>query len=217
MSQLINTRQAAVWGGELGQQWANHDERYDALLEGFNDALIAAADIGKHDARLDIGCGTGQTTRLAARIASHGHATGIDISAAMLERARAVAEREHVQNVTFVQGDAEVYPFAGEAFDAVISRGGVMFFADPVAAFRNILRAMRSGGRLALVAPRRPQPGSELAGLFAPLAPIPVASELDAEMDRAMYSLSDPDDIVILLRAAGFRDVQVEAAEAPVC
>jgi SAM-dependent methyltransferase len=216
MSQISNIQQAAVWDGALGEQWAAHEERYDALLSGCNHALLDAAAIGERDLVLDVGCGTGQTTRLAAQSARLGHATGIDLSAAMLQRAHAAAEKEQVTNATFLQGDAEIYPFPAESFDAAISRGGVMFFANPVAAFQNISHALRAGGRLAFIAPRVPQPGSEASRVLAPLATVPVSGELDAEMDRAMFSLADPDDILALLHAAGFLNASVDPVDAPV-
>ncbi|MGP3913217.1 class I SAM-dependent methyltransferase [Nonomuraea sp. 10N515B] len=100
---------------------------------------------------LDVGCGTGQTTRLAARTAPHGHALGVDLSEPMLARARATAIAEGITNLRFEQGDAQVHPFPEGGFDVAISRGGIMFFADPVAAFANIGRALRPSGRLAFV------------------------------------------------------------------
>src|SRR3569833_290281 len=147
---IVNTAQAEAWNGYEGGHWAAHQSRYDAVNSGFNAPLLAAAAIGEHDRVLDVGCGNGQLTRLAARRARFGHATGLDLSAPMLERARATAAEEGVANVTFARGDAQVHPFPAGAFDVAVSRFGAMFFADPVAAFANVGRAERAGGRAAV-------------------------------------------------------------------
>src|SRR5205807_1853713 len=100
--------------------------------------------IGPDDAVLDIGCGNGQLTRQAARRAKR--ASGVDLSEPMLTTARTRAAQEGVGNVDFYQGDAQVYPFESDSLDVALSRFGVMFFADPVAAFGNVHRALRAGG-----------------------------------------------------------------------
>src|SRR3954471_7095204 len=119
MRSIVNTAQAEAWNGYEGGHWAAHQSRYDAVNSGFNEHLLAAAAIGEQDRVLDVGCGTGQLTRLAARRARH--ATGVDLSAPMLARARASAAAEGVANVTFDQADAQVHPFAGGAFDVAMS------------------------------------------------------------------------------------------------
>ncbi|WP_203587848.1 class I SAM-dependent methyltransferase [Actinospica acidiphila] len=131
-----NTHQYEAWNGYEGRHWADHQARYDALNDGVNGPLLEAAALGSTDTVLDISCGNGSVTRLAARHARR--AVGIDLSAPMLERARATAEAEGLPHVTHVQGDAQVHAFERATFDVAVSRYGVMFFADPVAAFRNI-------------------------------------------------------------------------------
>src|SRR5690606_6861180 len=101
--------------------------------------------------RGDVGCGTGQTTRDAARAAGEGAAVGVDLSAAMLEHARRRAAEDGLSNASFLHGDAQVHPFEPASFDLAISRTGTMFFADPVAAFANVARALAPGGRLVMV------------------------------------------------------------------
>jgi SAM-dependent methyltransferase len=129
--------------------WERMD--YDAELRLHNDVLRRACDIRRHERVLDVGCGAGQTTRDAARIASAGSALGIDTAAAMIARARELAAADGLRNVTFEQGDAQVHRFPAEAFDVAISRFGTMFFSDPIAAFSNIRGALRSGGRLVMM------------------------------------------------------------------
>jgi SAM-dependent methyltransferase len=209
---IVNTAQAEAWNGYEGGHWAANQSRYDAVNGGFNEPLLTAAAIGAGDRVLDVGCGTGQVTRLAARRGRH--ATGVDLSAPMLDRARATAAEEGVANVTFERGDAQVHPFPGGAFDAALSRFGVMFFADPVAAFANIGRALRPGGRLAFLS-LRPAADGDLGAVFAAIAahlpprPAPAPGEAGPE------SLADPGHVRRLLTEAGFADVAATPVEAP--
>ena len=113
--------------------------------------MLAAAAIAPGDRVLDIGCGCGNTTLAAARAAGpDGSAHGVDLSVPMTDLGRQRAEQERV-NATFEVADAQTHPFKAGAFDVAVSRFGVMFFDDPVAAFTNIAGALRPGGRLAFV------------------------------------------------------------------
>ena len=116
-----------------------------------HEVLRRAWGVQPDDHVLDIGCGSGQTTREAARLARAGSALGVDISASAIERARELAQAQGVRNVTFERADAQVHPFPQERFDLAISRFGTMFFADPVAAFGNVGRALRPAGRLVMM------------------------------------------------------------------
>ena len=116
---------------------------YDAELRQLNELLRRAYGIESHEHILDIGCGAGQTTREAARMAADGDALGIDLSAEAIGRARQLARAEGIRNITFLRADAQVHPFPRERFDVALSRFGTMFFLDPAAAFANIGRALR--------------------------------------------------------------------------
>ena len=124
---------------------------YDAELQLHNEQLRAALGIQAADRVLDIGCGTGQTTREAALAASDGDALGVDIDAGMIALARQLADGEGVPNVRFEVGDAQAHPFQSGTCDVAISRFGTMFFSDPDMAFRNIARSVRAGGRLVMM------------------------------------------------------------------
>lgn len=216
MHPVVNTDQALVWNGHEGQHWADNQDRLDAIVSGFTGPLLNAAAIGEHDRVLDIGCGTGQTTRLAARRAPHGHAVGVDLSTPMLARARASAAREGITNVRFEQGDAQVYPFADRGFDVVISRGGIAFFTDPVAAFVNIGRALRPGGRIAFVCMRDIHRNEWVHVLMAMREHLPSLFEPPATQDTSgTFSLADPARIRAVLDAAGFHDITTTPVEAP--
>lgn len=207
---ITNTHQYEAWNGYEGRHWADHQARYDALNDELNAPLLNAAALRDTDTVLDIGCGNGSVTRLAARRARH--AVGIDLSAPMLKRARTTAETEGLHNVTHVQGDAQVHPFERSAFDAAVSRYGVMFFADPVAAFGNIAGALREGGRLAFVCPQSFD-RLDQAAVFAAVsrhAPLP---DLTAASATGPASFADPSRTRAVLSAAGFEGIEVTPLE----
>jgi SAM-dependent methyltransferase len=213
---IVNEDQASAWDGEEGAHWVAHQDRYDAMTGAFTDRLLEAAALAGTDRVLDVGCGCGQTTRLAAQRARGGFALGIDLSTAMLERARALAAGEGVDNAHFDRGDAQVYPFVSEGFDVAISRFGVMFFADPVAAFANIRAALRPNGWITFTAWQDMGHNQWItvpAG--AALAHVPVP-ELDAPDQPGPFSLADPDRITRILTHAGYDEITTNPVGAPI-
>ncbi|MEU9061678.1 class I SAM-dependent methyltransferase [Streptomyces sp. NPDC048430] len=213
MRDVVNTEQAQAWNGYEGTYWADHQHRWDAVNSGFDHPLLTAAAIGEHDHVLDVGCGAGQTARLAARRAARGGVLGVDLSDPMLERARATAAREAIDNVTFSQADAQVHPFGPGAFDAAISRYGVMFFADPVAAFANIGKALRPGGRLAFICAADAGLNGWVRAIAALRDHLPVG-DFGTPGLPGMFSLADPDRIRQVLSASGFTHVTPRQVEA---
>jgi SAM-dependent methyltransferase len=188
---------------------------YDAELRLYNEVLRRACGVRRHDHVLDVGCGTGQTTREAARTATAGSALGVDLSAQMIDRARESAQTEGLHNVTFERADAQVHRFPPKHFDLTISRFGTMFFDDPAAAFANIGRALRPPGRLVMmvwqgheqnewdVAIHRSLEGFEGSVAVAPEGPDP-------------FSLANPTTVEGILDAAGFADVTFTEVHEPV-
>jgi SAM-dependent methyltransferase len=203
-----NVEQLRAWDGGEGSYWAANADDYDHALAEHHRVLMAAAAIADADRVLDIGCGTGQTTREAARAATVGSALGVDLSSAMLGEARRRAAAEGLTNVRFEQADAQIHPFEVEAFDVAISRSGAMFFGDLVAAFTNIGRALRSGGRMVLLT-WQPLSGNEwireLSGALAAGRNVPPPPP-DAP---GPFSLSDPDRVRGVLTRAGFSDIEL--------
>ena len=190
-------------------------EHYDAELRAHHERLRAAMLIRQGDHVLDVGCGTGQTTRDAARAAPSGSALGVDTSEDMLARARRRSAEEGVQNVAFERGDAQTHPLPASHFDWIISRFGTMFFADPVAAFCHLARAARPGAGLALLVWQGEQRNEWATALRQALtggaerAPSP-SPRLDP------FSMAEPDVVRTILGAAGFVDVAVAEVREPV-
>lgn len=213
MLDVVNTEQAQAWNGSEGAHWARNQDRWNAVNEGFNEPLLEAAGITGDHRVLDIGCGSGQTTRLAALRAPRGRALGLDLSGPMLAEARAHAEREGISHVTFEQGDAQVHPFAVGAFDSAVSRYGVMFFTDPVAAFGNIGSALRPGGRLTFVCPADAALNGWVEAIAALRDLLPVG-DFGRTGLPGMFSLAAPGRIHQVLAEAGFTGITVNQAQA---
>lgn len=208
----VNAHQNEAWNGYEGQHWADEHERWSVTLASANEPLFAAARIGADDRVLDIGCGTGETTRLAATDAANGSVLGVDISEPMLRRARELSSADGLRNVAYERCDAQVHPFEAHAFDLAISRNGVMFFADPVAAFANVRRALRPGGRLAFTCAGTMRDDSEMLAVMnalAEAAPRPEPPVVDAGT-RLVDSLGDPARTRRVIEEAGYRDVNVQ-------
>jgi ubiquinone/menaquinone biosynthesis C-methylase UbiE len=209
-----NAEAAKAWDGAEGAYWAAHAEHFDRAVSAHHNRLLDAAAISAGDRVLDIGCGTGQTTRDAASRAATGSALGIDLSAEMISLARRLALEAGIGNARFEQADAQVYPFEAASFDLAISRTGAMFFGDPEAAFRNIARALRPDGRLTLITWQGPAVNKWFTELTTALAagrelPVPVAGA------PGPFSLAEPDSVRQLLTATGFERVEAKGFAAP--
>jgi SAM-dependent methyltransferase len=186
---------------------------YDAELQRHNEVLHRAWAIGPRDRVLDIGCGAGLTTRDAARLAASGSALGVDISEPMIERARELAEAEGLGNVAFVHSDAAVHPFPSQEFDVVISRFGTMFFSDPVAAFSNLARSSRHGGRLTMMVWQAAERNEWKVSLQRALGS---ATFADSQPSLNPFSLGDPDVVGRILDASGLVDFTFADVQEPV-
>jgi SAM-dependent methyltransferase len=204
-----NEAQREYWNRDDARHWVDQQARYDEMLEPFGAAMLDAAGITSGEHVLDVGCGNGITTRSAARASGDGSALGVDLSEAMLERARELALEEGVVNVSFEADDAQTRQFTPE-FDAAISRFGVMFFDDPVAAFANIRSGLRAGGRVAFIVWQEllanewmAVPGAAMLEHIEPPVGDPTAP--------GPYSLADPDRVRSIFDAAGFRDLSIDA------
>jgi SAM-dependent methyltransferase len=161
---------------------------------------------------LDIGCGTGLTTREAARAAAPGRVVGVDVSERALERARQVTAAERLGNVRYELGDAQVHRFERRGFDVAISRFGTMFFADPAAAFANIAGALRPRARLVLLVWQRYEDNAWARAIDAALGDAAQPPPRDADP----FSLGDAEATARLLERAGFDDMRFGDVREPV-
>lgn len=207
-----NIERLRAWDGDDGAYWAQRAERFDEGVAGYHGQFLAAAAIEVTANVLDIGCGSGQTTRDAARRATAGSALGVDLSSRMIELARQLADRGQLPNATFQQADAQVHPFPDQFFDVAVSRHGAMFFGDAPAAFANIARAMRPGGRLVLLS-WQPLERNEWVSAFR--TALAAGRELPAPSPVMPGSLQDPDQVRQLLTSAGFADVRLRGLREP--
>ena len=208
-----NVAQAAEWDGPAGAHRTRYAAVFDAETRPHNERLRAAADIAPRDRVLDVGCGTGQTTRDAARAATDGSALGIDLSAQMLDHARRISAEEGLANVSFLQADAQVHQFPVGSFDVAISRFGTMFFADPVAAFGNLAHALRPGGRVALMvwqARDRNEWSTAIREALAGRNPVPPPAD-----GPHPFSLADPAVAGGILATAGFAEISFTDVHEP--
>jgi len=193
--------------------WVRNRDRYDRMYEPFQTALLAAAGIRSGEHVLDVGCGYGTTTLAAAALARPGTVTGIDVSPTMLALARSSAAG--TSTVSFVEDDAQTHDFAPSTFDVVVSRFGLMFFADPVAAFATLRGATRPGGRLASVSWRSPAHQPWLCVPGAAAARYVDLPDLTNGGGPGMFALADAERVRGLLGAAGWTEVELEPVTTP--
>jgi SAM-dependent methyltransferase len=207
-----NADQAKAWDGDEGAYWAAHAEHFDRSLADYQPAFLDAAAVTTGDRVLDVGCGTGEETRAAARSGA-ADALGVDLSSEMVAVARRLAADEGLTTARFEQADAQIAPFPDAGFDTVVSRTSAMFFGDQPAAFANLARALRPGGRMVLLV-WQPFPRNEwiatIGGAMAAGRDLPPPPP-----DKGPFSLSDPDRVRPLLTTAGFTDVDLGGLEVP--
>lgn len=201
-----NQQQIEYWNGKAGHTWAEAQQRLDTLLSPITAALVQGAAVQAGERVVDVGCGCGDTSLVLA--AAGAAVWGIDISEPMLAVAK--ARGKGVENLAFARTDAASQAFTPD-HDLLFSRFGVMFFADPAAAFRNLRTALNPTGRLhfACWQPPRLNPWMAIAGK----AVQPFLTEPGGEVDpRAPgpFAFADPDYVRGILEEAGFADIRFE-------
>jgi SAM-dependent methyltransferase len=186
------------------------------MLRPYTEHILSSVAVAPADRVLDIGCGCGATTIAAARLAAEGQVLGVDLSDAMLGRARDAARVEGLTNVAFERGDAQVHPFAASASDAAISRFGIMLFDDAVSAFANIGRALRPGGRMAFAC-WQAVPENE----WVTVPGIAVAQHVSLEPltqpgRPGPFAFADPELVRSILSEAGWTGIEIASVREPV-
>jgi SAM-dependent methyltransferase len=197
------------WNGMGGAAWIARQEAQEAGIALVTDTLLARAELRPGERVIDIGCGTGNVTVEAIRLVSpKGRVLGVDISEPMLERAK--ARLFGTGNVTLVQADATVYAFPEAAFDAAVSRMGVMFFAEPAKSFANIRRALRPGGRLAFACWRGLDENPWVSVPLGAARPHAPAKKPPSPDDPGPFSFGSEARVRGILGAAGFAEPAFE-------
>ncbi len=206
--------QLAYWSGPVGERWAAWQPILDRALAPFAERLVSAAELKSGERVLDVGCGCGVTTLLASTaVGSTGSIVGVDLSAPMVERARSRSSGRG--NIHYVLTDAAVEDF-DKSFDAALSRFGIMFFDDPVAAFRNLHAALVPGGRIAFAC-WRSLAENEWARVPRELAARFVTATGPWKVDGpGPFSLADRARIESILEQAGFSKIVIEPFDADV-
>ena len=148
----INKDQKEFWNGQKGNIWVSLEQKIDMMLDPLGNAALKVLAPKINERVLDIGCGTATTTlKIAKLVGDNGVVTGVDISKPMLECAKQKAKKKLKHNIDFVLADCQNHEFEFDSYDAVFSRFGVMFFGDAIAAFSNLKKATKAGGRLTFV------------------------------------------------------------------
>jgi SAM-dependent methyltransferase len=204
-----NTAQAEFWASGAGHQWIVRETLMDALLSQVLTRVLHHAKLQPGEHVLDIGCGTGASCLAAAdQVGPSGHVIGVDIAAQLLDRATVRAAEAGLPNITHVLADAQTHAFAPASVDVMISRVGVMFFDDPIAAFANMARALKPGGRLVFAAWA---PAAQVPWFSIPVGAViarmgkPAPSDPNAPGPMAFQ---DPDRVTKIMGAAGLANVR---------
>jgi SAM-dependent methyltransferase len=207
-----NAAQIEFWNGPTGLRWTRLHKRIEDNLRPFTEAVLARLKPQPGERIVDVGCGAGDTTlALADRVQASGFVLGIDVSHPLLQLANARAANTPEYPVRFVEADAAAYPFERASFDALFSRFGVMFFADPAAAFAHMRRALKPGGRVAFCCwrDRRQNPWVTIPVQAARkhLAELPPPPGPD---EPGPVSFADSARLNRVLTSAGFSAIEIE-------
>jgi SAM-dependent methyltransferase len=212
-----NREATEAWSGPLFERFVRYRDLVAGGLGAHGDAAMAAHPPRPGDRVVDLGCGFGDTTqRLAELVGADGDALGVDVSEPFIELAAGEAEEAGATNVRFAVGDVQVTEFE-QSFDYAFSRMGIMFFANPVQALRNVRRSLSPGGTLCAVVWRR-----KLDNEWVSRAEEVVAQYLDRpeETDQPTcgpgpFSMADADTVSEQLKIAGFEDICFQRCDLP--
>ena len=202
--------QVTVWNEDVGSAWVTYADHFDATLEHFGEAALAALNVHSGERVVDIGCGAGATTLRLAAAAAPAAVLGVDLSKPMLGLARQRATAAGLTNVTFAEHDVEAEPFGSGVVDAAYSRFGVMFFEQPVRAFTHVHESLVPSGRLGFVCFQSPFDNPFILVPTMAAAPILKMSPPTSPTAPSPFAFADPARITEILTSAGFGSVVIE-------
>ena len=208
---FANTEQAQFWAARA-PSWLSLETHHERVIGPAGRMAMDRLDPHPGHYIIDLGCGTGQTTlELADRVAPDGRAVGVDITAALLDRARQHAADAGTANVEFHHADVQSSDLGSARYDGAFSRFGVMFFADPVAAFKNVHRSLKPGAVLSFAC-WQPVTSNDwmLVPAQAAVSVLGTPPELPPPDAPGPFSLADPDRVRTILGSAGFRTIDIE-------
>lgn len=209
MAHDVADDQITSWNSRRGHAWVEAQESLDRLFKPFETLLVEAVKAEAAHRVLDIGCGTGSTTLAIARQTDvESRAVGVDISEPMIAAAHARAERE-TPRPSFICADAQTYAFAPASFDAIVSRFGVMFFADPVAAFANLRRAAADGAELRVIAWRSPADNPFMTTAERAAAPLLPALPVRQPDAPGQFAFADERRVRAILERSGWSEIDI--------
>jgi len=201
--------QQAYWNGTAGHKWTDLQDTLDTTFAPVLRALLTRAAVRSGERVIDIGCGCGASSlELARLVGASGEVLGVDISAEMLERARQRAGA--TLPLRYELGDAATFAFPRGTTDLLFSRFGVMFFAEPVAAFRNLAAALKPGGRLTFACWRTPRENPFfITALQEAIRFVPRLPETPPD-EPGPFAFASPDRVRRILGDAGFSSIAVD-------
>jgi SAM-dependent methyltransferase len=201
--------QRQLWNGPAGNAWVEARELLDRMFEPFEALLVEAVGDGARRRVLDVGCGTGATTlALARRLGTAGRCTGVDLSGPMIAAARTRAARERA-DADFVCADAAAEVFEPATFDAIVSRFGVMFFADPVRAFASLRRAATDGADLRFLAWRSAAENPFMTTAERAAAPLLPGLPVRRPDAPGQFAFADGPRVRAILEASGWDAIDI--------
>jgi SAM-dependent methyltransferase len=217
MSTLRNnsTDQNEIWNGTGGQGWVMSQALIDRTFKPLEDLLTDTVSSALARRVLDVGCGTGATTvAIARRLGTDGSCLGIDLSEAMIDAARARAERDGV-TASFVCSDAQTYLFDSASVDMIISRFGVMFFSDPIRAFTNLRNAAAKSARICCIVWRSPAQNPFMTAAEQAAEPLLPGVSKRVPNEPGQFGFADRAWVQNILTQSGWHAIDIAPIDVP--
>ena len=206
----------SYWNEDGGRKWSENIDIVESMIAPISDRLIEKISASEGDKVLDIGCGGGITSiKLANLVGATGTVIGIDVSETILNIAR--SRGAGINNLQFIHRDAASARLGDNKFDIITSRFGVMFFDNPVLAFKNLHAALKPTGRMVFLCWRKIQENpsmAEPARIALEVLSPPAATDIPDPTAPGPFSLSNPAHLTTILQASGFNNIELQEVDA---